>query len=262
MLKKVSFLLNNKAWPAIILISYISVIAAKPSFAFNITPSRGEIVVEAGGECTGEYSVTNQDDKSVKVKIFADNWVIQKGRDATKWLKVSPSEIVIPPKASRVVTYTVKAPKEAEGEYTSSIVFRSLDATPVGDAIDAITQLRLAIYIVIKGTEVINGEISNLEVLNVDPLRVSIKIKNDSNVHIRPKGEMVILKDNEPVNTLKLNTSEGPIFPDAEGEIGPREDMVLEPGDYKAAAKVELTPDIVINKEVEFSVPQDEEGAD
>jgi len=235
------------------------------AYALTVEPSRCEVIVKPNKERRGEYLVTNRDNAPIKVKVYADKWLIQKGKDATSWIKISPSEITVPANSSRKVTYIVKAPKGVEGEYTSSIVFRSLAVTDIGKSFGATMQLRIAAYIVIKGTEIIDGEISKVEVLNIEPLKISVKVKNLGNIHIRPKGKMQILKiagaevgfEEDKSVTLALNPIEGPIFPNSEGEIGPKTDYVkLKPGHYKAKAMVEFSPDVILSKELDFVVPE------
>ena len=131
-----------------ILLSYTNT-----SFAFSVLPNRAEVFVEAGGKYSGEYTILNTDAASIEINIFADRWVIQEGRDATPWIKVWPGRVNIPANSSKKVKYTVKTPKGVEGEYTSSIVFRSALPEGVGAGMDAVMQLRIATYVVIKGTE-------------------------------------------------------------------------------------------------------------
>lgn len=239
----------------------------KGAYAFSINPGRAEIVIEPNGKLVTEFSITNPDADSIRVKIFADKWVTKAGNDATSWIKIVPKEVEIPANSSKNVKLEITAPGDVEGEYTSSLVFKSAKLTngEMEGIGELVTQVRLVTYVVIKGTEKVDCEISNIEVLSTEPLKISVKVKNSGNIHVRPKGKVEIVKmtntgaeiKEDKIANLDLNPIEGPIFPDGEGEIGPKsDDLKLVPGNYKIKVSAVLSPEIVLNKEIEFTVPE------
>lgn len=247
----------------IFLLSYIFGYA-QISHAFGITPSRAEFVVEPNREYVKEYVISNPEAKRVKIKVFVEKCsAFEKAGDATSWIKVLPQEVTIPPNSSKKIKCAVKIPQGMNGEYTSSLVFRSLSTTKI-EMLDVTAQITLMAYVIIKGTENLECEISKVEVLNTEPFKLSVKVKNSGNIHVRPKGKVELIKImntetgivEEQTKSLDLNPIEGPIFPGIDGEIGPKNDEVnLEPGSYKAKVRVELTPEVVLEKETEFTVP-------
>lgn len=230
----------------------------KKLLAISITPSRGEVFVEPNKKYVGEYLIGNTEGKDIKVMVFPEQWLLREGRDATSWIETWPKEVTIPAHSSKKINFSVKPEGKVEGEYTTSLIFRSV---PLGtDAtMEVVSQIRLGMCVVIKGTEIIKGEISRAEVLDTNPLKIIVNVKNDSNIHIRPKGKIDIMKIEKSktgslekrITELLLNPIDGSLYPETEGDIGPKSDIKLEPGRYKAKIRIEFGPDI-LTKEIEF----------
>jgi len=254
---------NNKVSCLLIIVLLLcSYSHVRSSNALGINPSRAEIFVGPGEEARGEYTVLNEDDKPIRVVVFPEKHLIREGRDATSWIKIWPADFNIPANSSKKVNYSVRAPDGVEGEYTSSMVFRSLSPVEITAAIGGTAQIRLVTYVMIKGTEIIKCEISRLEVLNTRPFNLSVRVKNSGNIHLRPTGiaEIVrLVKEKERVKEesiikLRLNPREGPIHPDREGEIGLNsEDVKLEEGEYKVRVNVNCGQDVILKRETKFT---------
>lgn len=230
--------------------------------AITINPSRAEFTVVPNKKYVSKYAIINNDTKPAKAQVFVEkDKIFERSGDATPWIKISPAIITIPANSSRTVNCVVQVPDGLKGEYTASLVFRSVSATKI-DVLNVNTQISLVAYVIIKDTEVVDGEISGVEIAKVDPLKVNVKLKNTGNIHVRPTGEVKIFgfsegaenNEDEAAN-LMLNYDELPLFPDAEGTIYTKDTKIsLEPGKYKAHIKLEFTPDFILEKEVNFTV--------
>jgi hypothetical protein len=232
--------------------------------AFSVFPPRAEFVVEPNKKIIVEYTITNPDNKPLCLKIFVEGGGSE--QNAAGWITVRPKEFTIPANGSRKIKCEVIAPARVRGEYLASLVFRPVSPSAKSGMIDIYSQITLQAYVVIKGTEEVRGEISRFEVLRAVPLKISVKVKNFGNIHVRPRGTVEMIKLDETgseetkIATLLLNPIDGPIFPNGhEGEIGPKsEDVRLEPGTYTAKARVEFTPEVILKKEIEFNVTGEE----
>lgn len=208
----------------------------------GVDPTVMEISVSPGGKAKGVFTVVNDGDESVQVVVQPENWPRRKKAiDITSWLKIKPEEFKLGAKGVRKVRYKVKVPKEAEGELMSMVFFAT--TAPAGRAVNIRTRFGVALYVTIKGTEVLEGEISDFKVKKVkskeekEKLYFTILVENRGNVHFRPRGK-VIIEDGEGEKLDEVEVQYGwPVFPENRQLYRANwEPEEILPGTYKAIA--------------------------
>jgi len=195
--------------------------------AFTVFPGVVEISVPAGGNYSGSFTVGNPADTAVKIRVTVEDWSsAQDGREIIKgekaslgWFAFSPQELELGPNETDIVSYTVKLPERAEGEYAAMVYFGTVADRPER-GIAIASRIGNAFYVMVKGTEVVKGELIDIAVTRTDPMNIRVTIENSGNIHIRPRGDITIRKkglflsekDREPV-IIPFNKAGFPVLP-------------------------------------------------
>ncbi|MDD5449362.1 MAG: hypothetical protein PHO42_02030 [Candidatus Omnitrophica bacterium] len=256
-------------WIFIILASYITIYSISLAEAFTVSPGRIEVTLPAGEKYEGSYTVGNPSDTPIQVKVSVEEWFAGEEREAIRgewpsleWVKVTPQDLDLGPNGYATVNYTVFLPKEAKGVYVAMIYFGGVPGPSEG-AIQVRGSIGNALYAIARGTEVIKGEIKDINAVNKDRLEIKVKIKNLGNIHIRPGGKIIVRKkglilskdDLEPIE-IPFNEGEEPVFPKTECVISARSDVKIGPGRYGLEFNIEFGNEI-LRKELELSIDKD-----
>jgi len=219
------------------------VLSSSSLFAgIGVDPTVTEISVSPGGKAKGTFTVVNDGDESVQVVVQPENWPRKRGAiDISSWLKIKPEEFKLGAKGVRKVKYKVKVPKEAQGELMSMVFFAT--TAPAGRAVNIRTRFGVALYVTVKGTEVLEGEISDFRVKKVkskeekEKLYFTALVENRGNVHFRPRGKVVI-EDEQGKKLDEVEVQYGwPVFPKNRRLYRANwEPEEIVPGNYRAIA--------------------------
>jgi len=211
----------------------------------GVKPTVTELSLSPGKKKAGIFTVLNDGEETVKVKVELEDWRRREEEvRVDSWLKIKPREFKLAPGKVRKVKYKIKVPEEAEGEMVAMVFFGSL--APAGGGVGIKTRFGVSIYVAIKGTEVVEANIEKFDVTKYAGedsdnygINFGVTVENMGNVHIRPKGK-VIIDDKEGNRIKEVNISHGfPVFPQAKRAfpaIWKR--GVLPPGEYKAKATI------------------------
>ena len=113
------------------------------------------------------------------------------------WITVTPSELQIPPKSTRIFNFKISVPLNAEaGGHFGSIVFR-IGGGPITQTGASVTQELGALVLLRVAGE--STEAASLESFlpkkkfwEYGPVEFEIKTKNNGNVHLKPKGTITV----------------------------------------------------------------------
>jgi len=162
-----------------------------------ITPPRQYIDVAAGSTTTGTFTVGNLNDSPMKVTFSVDqfslaNYTYDYKFSAPKedWVKISQTQLDLPPKTSKKVTYSILTPANASpgGHYFS--IFAS--TTPIEGK-----QVRtgLVLYATVKGklektSQIISDKLPSIIFGQSIPLQMDIKNTGNSHFFIYASGTL------------------------------------------------------------------------
>ena len=98
------------------------------SFAgIAVEPTIIEMVLESEGSNAGVYTIRNEGDAGVSIKVEIEDWLALKtgvaGIPLSDWLKVEPMEFDLGPKEEKQVNYTVNIPKDYNKEVVAMVFF-------------------------------------------------------------------------------------------------------------------------------------------
>jgi len=248
-----------------LVVMFAAVYYTPQAHAFTVSPGVIEVSLEPGERSSGRYTVNNPTDKHITIKMSVEDWSsgqydreVDKGeKDSLGWLALKPNEIKLEPHGSKIVNYEAILPDGAQGEYSAMIYFSAPPEASNGGVAIA-TRIGNGFYAIAKGTEEINGVIDDIVILNTAPFRMDVTISNEGNVHVRPRGEVVIwrkglfLSDSEkaPVK-IPFNKPGFPVRPTQNYIYEVRAKNQFEPGKYELELRINYGAE-VLKKRMKF----------
>lgn len=244
-----------------VLISIFCLLSINSLFAgIAVEPVRQEIKVASGGEVQGSYFVYNVGKEPTHITVAPRDWFVleeNKGLKIDSWLRITPQELDLEPGERKEVKYEVAVPAGAIGELVAMISF--IPRAEEESTINVVFSVSL--YVMIEGTEILKGEISKVDIRRWEregssDLRLAVLVENRGNVHLRPKGKIVVedRKGNE-IKEIEL-TYGWPVYPGREhAYFGDWQGARLKSGEYKAIATVDYgDPENILTKGISFKV--------
>lgn len=222
------------------------------AYAFSVAPPRVEIVLLPGGVYEDAFTVTNTQEETILLDVGLEDRSVGaaktgRGQQSLEWLKIHSKTLEIAPGKSGAVNYTITVPKGARGERLARISFTKAPL-PGKTMLGVQSVMTFSIYVIIEGTEVIEGDISGIYIFKTDPLEVRVTMQNSGNIHIRPGGEVILVKDgwsgesDRHELSLPLNKYEFPVYPFSERTWKIKSEEKIDPGKYEARVNMEFGP--------------------
>lgn len=108
-------------------------------FSMTLDQSKVRLIIPPGGSKAGIIKARSFSKKSIRVKVYAEDWLYDKTQDGSKsffpekttplscaeWVKFSPAELIIGPLGTGTVNYVVRLPEDAVGGHYCVIFFES-----------------------------------------------------------------------------------------------------------------------------------------
>jgi len=226
----------------------------------TVEPVRQEIKVSPGEKAQGSYFVYNVGKERTRVNVASHDWFVlreNKGISADSWLKITPQELDLEPGERKEIKYNVAVPTRALGELVAMISF-----VPQAEEESAINVVfSVSLYVMIEGTEILKGEISKVDIRRWEKdgssdLRLAVLVENRGNVHLRPKGKVLIEeRKGKEIREVELNYG-WPVYPGKNrAYFGDWKGASLKSGKYEATATVDYgDPENILKKTVSFEV--------
>ena len=214
----------------------------------RVTPTITQLNLSPGEERSDSFLVSNYEGKQTSIEIEIEDLFKQptedKSIDVNSWIEVESRIFNICPGETKKIGYKVKTPAGYAGELRFSVFFATQDRA-IGN-VGIRKRFGVAIYVAIKGTEIVKAEISDISISEIKSsahgkdIGFSVIVQNKSNVHIRPQGK-VLIKDNEDNVVKELLLPYGfPIMPNSTHPYYVAyENCDLLPGRYKAIALIQ-----------------------
>ena len=177
---------------------------ASSYIALDIKPENLEMKVPLRGFRVVTFSFRNDERDTVEVKAYLkDLGYDQDGdlvildssetdRSCREWISLEPQEFAIAPEKRERVKLTLQAPTEGEGGYYACVVF---DALLKGSKEGTIsTPFQIPVILSVPPHLESQGEIVDIKVEASagKPATVTALFKNTGNVHLKPKGRIVL----------------------------------------------------------------------
>ncbi|HSH18297.1 MAG TPA: DUF916 domain-containing protein [Candidatus Saccharimonadales bacterium] len=197
-----------------------------------ISPPSYELSANPGDTITNTIRVDNLIDQAQEVTVSPRNFTAlgEEGQvnlteeDSTyslaKWITIAPAKGSVAPKESQEFTYTIKVPANAEpGGRFGSIVFKTTARPLQGQSGVAVGQeIGSLLFLKIAGNVQEKSSVADFKAARAineyKPVPFEVRVKNEGNVHLRPKGTVTITNIfGKKVATVPLESRN--VLPDA-----------------------------------------------
>jgi hypothetical protein len=215
MLKKITYLHLLLAVFALLVVSqYQLVFAQEGGRSISVVPPKFELFANPGDIVTERLKITNNSGVVSNYSILVEDFgstgeegqvvLEEQGADSkyslAQWIEPEATEIVLEPNEEKNLTFNINVPRDAEpgGHYASILLQSATDPNlpQEGGAAAAVSQ-RIGSLVLLRVSGNIT-ETANIETFEAParsqsgPVDLTLRIKNDGNVHVRPKGTIII----------------------------------------------------------------------
>ena len=258
------------SWGLFLLALATTPIPLNTACAVEVEPSRLELTLSPEEPIHGELQISNHSSKVVGVQISHGAYRFPppglKLPSCEDWLSFKPERFTLAAGATTTVLYSVTPPdnllQDPAGEYVAAIQVDQLPVDPKdskGNKITVIPRIALPVYLMIKGKEVVDLEISQVKVSTSQSspklLRMDSTLKNRGTIHLRPTGTFALFRSSgELVRAGPLGKSI-PVLPSA-SLIIPSLLPLPAPGQYRLVITVEPQAGKVLQKETSFEITE------
>jgi hypothetical protein len=198
-------------------------IYAQTARSMTITPPRFELFANPGEQISDIIRVRNDSNVPATYTILVEDFtsageegqvVLEEGESdqlfsLAKWIVPEVTEITLQPGEEKPLNFLINVPKDAEpGGHYASVLFQAGGEQVQGGASVA-QRVGNLILLRVSGNVTENAVIETFSTPSYSqstPLNFSLRIKNNGNTHIRPKGTIVITDMfNKKIDELPLN---------------------------------------------------------
>ncbi len=249
-------------------IVYAILLVSVSAYAVEVEPSRLELSISPEKPTHGELQISNHSSKVVGVRVSSGAYrSAQPGLklpSCEDWLSFKPDRFTLAAGAATTVLYSVTPPsnvvEDTAGEYLAAIQVDQLPVNPASSQASNITlipRIALPVYLMIKGKERVDLEISQIQVSVTQSseklLRIDSTLKNRGTIHLRPSGTFALFQSGGDLLRAGPLGKSIPVLPAATLTI-PSILPLPPPARYRLVITVEPQAEKVLQREISFEV--------
>ena len=194
-------------------------IARPAPAAISVYPVLLELSVSKEGQLQGSLSVTNEGAEAAEIEVQPEYWLksspVINGQaiEIGSWLNLEPKNFRLKPAEKKEVKYSIRAPSGLAGEIMAQVYFADVTKKESA-AVNVISRVGVGLYVSVKETQKISAKIDRINITKEGKeIKFEVVVENLGNVHLRPKGKLVI-QDSQNRTIKELETQYGwPVFP-------------------------------------------------
>src|SRR5258708_25195741 len=188
---------------------FASIYAQKASPGLQVHPSNFELTVTPGQPTTETVYLENRTNQTVPIKVALRNFNALGEEGAVnlttgdssyslaKWITVSPENASIPPQSQQKFTFTITPPFNAEpGGHYGSVVFATVPSSLNKTGAALSQEVASLILATVPGNVTENAHVESFApekpFYEFGPTTIDMRVKNFGQVHIQPKGQVLI----------------------------------------------------------------------
>ena len=222
--------------------------AAKPAFAqtgnselkLTSSPLPINLKVNPGDSVSTDIKIKNDGLNSENIKVTLMKFKAdsetgapllldrEPGDTYFDWVSFSENQFQLPGNEWKTIAVTINVPATASFGYYYAIVFSRADQPIATDGQKAVLTGGMATLVLLEAQvpnakrEVRVTDFSvGKQLFEFLPANFSVKLRNTGNVHLVPRGNIFITKNDKAVATLDVNPSIGSILPDSPRNFSP-----------------------------------------
>ncbi len=272
-------LLKSQRVNHFLILLFIILFQNLPALAWTVSPVRFEVKGEKGKEYTLTFSVLNESQLYQKrFEIQTDDWIINKNNEflrkaftkglenkysGTSWIKVTPTQFVVPPGETRNIRFTISVPNDVpiDGDYTAGIFVgeKNIEKPPKGEKIVHIKQdtfIGVIVYVKL-GEEKHSVILKNLQIeskpvaMGLNKVTVLPTYESKGNTHERGQIQIKF----EPLSKIDVESSHLGDSLNAGEVVILRESEVTYPFDFPEPLPANSEWKITVKTDFGHSVP-------
>ena len=241
--------------------------------ALRISGMEFHLEVPAGEKGTATFRVMNDGTETIRILVSIADWnrnlkgenqffeeETEKGsiaRSCADWLTVSPPQLDIKPGQIREINVYVAVPPEIEGTYWA-IVFVEGSPSPAvakGTQVSVIPRFGVKIYETPPGTARKSGKVSQMKLIETNPLKMEMIFQNTGNVDLKAEGRLEI-RDVTGSTIREILIEKFPILPGAKRllEIEDKEKPPLSTGSYQTLGIIDYGDENLVAGQLIFEI--------
>jgi hypothetical protein len=191
----------------------VATVHAQASKAITIIPPKFELFANPGDSVTERIRVRNDSDVPTTYAILIEDFtaageegqvVLEEDAQANlnttyslaQWLEPESQELILQPNEERTFAFTINVPRDAEpGGHYASILFQTGGNEAVPGAAAVAQRIGTLVLLRVSGNVAENASITTFEAPTYSksgPVMLTLRMVNEGNTHIRPKGTIVI----------------------------------------------------------------------
>jgi hypothetical protein len=228
--------------------------SSRADVSIGASPASLEMVLDQGKTTAQTILLFNQGKDPVTVTAYAWDWWHEPGNprkfappgslphSAAKWISFVPDKVTVNPGKGANVTVVVNTPKDASaGNYAVAWFEAVPDPTPGSKELRVGARLGVLVMTEVRGRTkpaVVIEELVIAAPTASQPLRADVKLTNAGDVHLFPKGTLVIM-DRKRKLVGHIGFEKQRMLPGEDRSVAVKYGGDLRPGDYEAILTID-----------------------
>jgi hypothetical protein len=242
---------------------------ARADVSVGASPASLEMVLDKGKTTAQTILLFNQGKDPVTVNAYAWDWWHEPGNprkfappgslphSAAKWISFVPEKVTVNPGKGANVTVVVNTPKDASaGNYAVAWFEAVPDPTPGSKELRVGARLGVLVMTEVRGATkpaVIVEDLTIAPPTASQPLKAEVKISNSGDVHLFPKGTLVIM-DRKRKLVGHVGFEKQRMLPREQRSVTVKYGGELKPGDYETILTIDYGESGATVKTMSFTV--------
>lgn len=227
-------------------VSLLIVVAAAFGFLFSVAPADAitvsppimEIAAKRGDVITNSIKVTNDSNVEQTYYISVERFVAEGDQGAAafipdsspmelpSWIQFSTLQVTVGPDERKVVPFSITVPPNADpgGHYASIFLSTTPPAPRGGSQVSIGGRLGVLLLLRVDGqvneSALINSFSAKKGAVSALPVTFSVKVQNQGNVHLKPRGNVTITNSfGRVVAVVDVNAQGSNVLPQSSREL-------------------------------------------
>lgn len=279
--------MNRKRPKKVILLSYIlSFVLVGSVLLFATVPGYADITVKPmnvyfepspGETATRTITVENGRSDPTEVTVRLIDWFRtpdgglqffppgNRERSCADWIVYSPNTLKVPPGESRRIIVEMSVPEDVKGDYWATFLVQESSEGGGEEQVATRISVNYVAKIFYKNpiTSEKTAKISNIKVVEKDPLSFEVKLKNTSPSYLRVSGDLEV-RDLEGETVRSIEIEEFGLLPEGERilSLSSSTNSPLDAGTYYAIVVMDFGAEHLIQGGLPIEISQTGEGSE
>ncbi|MEF8799289.1 MAG: hypothetical protein V5A79_07735 [Candidatus Bipolaricaulota bacterium] len=264
---------------ALLLVLALGLVSSSVMAKLAVAPLSLILELKPGESTTKELSIHNTGEEPIEVSVeLMDWWRSPSGdlqvkqpdtldRSCADWVLYSPSSLSLQPGEREQVSVELSVPNDATGDHWA-LLLASEKPQPVEEEQPVTTRISISYAIKILQKDPTNrvkeAKITNIELNQSSPLKLTIAYENSGSAHLQTTGKVEI-RDLQGETVKEIAIDKFPTLPGEKRDLtleAEEDSEKLEPGDYYVIATMDFGGDRLIQGGLPIEIPKGEEEAE